>query len=251
MSDTVKSDIKKKVMVIQQVAHEGLGLIGEELIRKGVTVDTIRVYADESIPETICDYAALIVMGGPMGVYDEEEYPFIADEIRLIEEAFEADVPVLGICLGAQLMARARGAKVYKGKTKEIGWSRVRLTAEAQDDPITIYLPDEFKVFQWHGDTFDLPKGAVLLATSDEVPNQLVRIGPGSYAMQFHLEVTDPMIRQWLELPENIEYIKSAREEDGFGSDVESILAETPGNLPALQELSNIVFFRFFREVID
>ncbi|HXI09708.1 MAG TPA: gamma-glutamyl-gamma-aminobutyrate hydrolase family protein, partial [Thermodesulfobacteriota bacterium] len=172
-----------------------------------------------------------------------KEYPFIKDEIRLIESAMKTNTPALGVCLGAQLMAAAAGARVYKGKTKEIGWYGATLTEEGMDDRLFMGLSDEFTVFQWHGDTFDLPRGSVLLASSELFPNQAVRIGSRAYAVQFHIEVTEKMISEWIEV--NSEELKGLK---GVIDPVK-ILRETREKIVGLHAYGRTVIERFLRLV--
>ncbi len=141
-----------------------------------------------------------------MNVYEEEEYPFLVREDRLIKDAIKRDIPILGICLGAQLIAKAAGARVYKGEKKQIGWYPLRMTERAGEDPLFSGFPEELQVFQWHGDTFDLPEGATLLAR-DDLYHQAFRYGK-AYGLQFHLEITEGMIRDWIS-----EYEKEVKDE--------------------------------------
>jgi len=219
-----------KLLVLQHEECEPLGIFEELLKKKGVEYKYCRLYEDEA-PANLNKYNALILMGGPMNVYQEKEYPFLKDDDRLIKEALNKKKPVLGICLGAQLIAKALGAKVYKGREKEIGWHKLRLTKEGKKDSIFRGFEKEFMVFQWHGDTFDMPKGAVHLASSDTVPNQAFRFN-NSYALQFHLEVTAEMIRDWLK--EYGEEIKSLRGK----IDQEKILSDTDKHAKNLNELA-------------
>ncbi len=181
-----------KVVAIQHVPHEPMGYIEDVLKEMGVEFDYIRVYKGER-PE-IGDATHLVIMGGPMGVYEENRYEFLRDEKVLIREAVAKGIPVLGICLGAQLIASAFGGRVYPYR-KELGWFKVK---RVEEDPLTEGLPDEMTVFQWHGDTFDLPKGAKLLYSGDLVKNQAFRI-ECALGLQFHLEVTPEIVRDWVE----------------------------------------------------
>ena len=130
----------------------------------------------------------LVVMGGPMGVYETDKYPFLAHECRLIAELIRRERPVLGVCLGAQLLARALGARVFPGHGPEIGFGSVELTKEGKEDPLFGPSGPSFPVFHWHGDTFELPEGATLLASSTQYPHQAFRFGDYAYALQFHIE---------------------------------------------------------------
>lgn len=231
----------KKILVVQHVPHESLGTIGPLLERKGLGADFLRVYENHKVPRTIEGYSGLIVLGGPMGVYEQKAYPFIKGELKLIESALKTRTPLLGVCLGSQLMAAAAGARVYKGKKKEIGWYGATLTEEGLDDRLFMGLSDEFTVFQWHGDTFDLPSGSVLLASSDLFPNQVARIGSRAYAIQFHLEVTEKMIMEWIEVNrEELNGLKGV-------IDPGKIIQETRGKITGLKAYGRTVLERFLR----
>lgn len=145
------------------------------------------------------NFAAVVAMGGPMGVGDASALPWIADEIGYIARAVGAGVPYWGVCLGAQLLAAALGAKVYTGPAPEVGIGAVRRAPDAGADPVFGSLPAEFPVLQWHSDTFDLPPGAILLASSDAYPNQAFAVG-SAYGLQFHLETPPELAASWLEI---------------------------------------------------
>lgn len=185
-----------KVLVFQHVKGEGLGLFREFLARWAIPYDTVAFHQGDSIPP-LSDYDAVLVLGGPMNVYEEDRYPFLREEDRVIKQAVGEGKPYLGICLGAQLLAKALGAPVTANPVKEIGFGDVTLTDEAARDAVFGNLSGKFPVFQWHGDTFALPAGAVRLASSPDCPNQAFRYGSNAYAVQFHLEVTAAMVRQW------------------------------------------------------
>ncbi len=229
-----------KILVVQHVPSEGLGIIGPLIRKEGLEPVFLRVYKNEKMPRRIDGFAALIVLGGPMGVYEDKTYPFIKDELQLIRSALRERIPVLGVCLGAQLLARAAGADVYKGGKKEIGWYDVNLTAEGLNDGLFLGLPEEFRVFQWHGDTFDVPEGAERLASSRLFPNQVIRVGPRAYGIQFHLEVTEEMIRDWLVVnKDELKPLKSI--------DPKKIAKESTINLQALHACGRAVISRFLR----
>lgn len=232
-----------KCLVIQHVRSEGLGVIAPLLSSAGLAPEFVRVYKGDKIPRAIAPYPALIVLGGPMGVYEDDIFPFIKDELRLIESALKASTPTLGVCLGSQLLAKAAGAAVYKGKKKEIGWYDVTLTQEGLTDGLLLGLPEKMKVFQWHGDTFDVPSGAKNLAESDLFPNQLIKVGKAAYGVQFHLEVTEAMIKDWIEV--NSGELKSLEGE----IDPAEILRETPGNIAGLHRHGAAFVKRFLRLV--
>jgi GMP synthase-like glutamine amidotransferase len=229
----------KKVLIIQQVAHEGAGRLGDEIKDSGIDFQIIRAFDGQDIPRELEEDAALIVLGGPMGVSDESEYPFLKDELLLIESALKANAPVLGICLGAQLLARAAGARVYSGGAKEIGWYPLYINEEGRKDKLFDGLPSTVNVFQWHGDTFDVPTDGANLASSDLFPNQLIRVGERSYGLQFHLEVTGEMVSEWLKVnQEELNGLKGV-------IDPGKILTETLAMTPKLEEMGQSVFSKF------
>ncbi len=194
----VEKQAKRKALIFQNASGEGPGILGGILEHKGWALKIFHLYRGDPIPSDWMHYGLLVVMGGPMNVYEEEIYPFLTEETRIIENALKEGLPVIGFCLGAQLMAKACGAIVIKGLKKEIGWYPVRLTEQGMEDPLLKSFPDKFIVFQWHGDTFELPESAVRLVSSDGYFNQAMRIGSVSYGFQFHFEITRDMIAEWL-----------------------------------------------------
>ncbi|HBO85277.1 MAG TPA: GMP synthase [Deltaproteobacteria bacterium] len=229
----------KSMLVIQHVEHEGLGIIDDLLVKRGLKPDFVKTFRKDSVPKTIDGYSALIVMGGPMGVYEADIYPFISDEIFLIKDGLRKNIPMLGICLGAQLIVKALGSDVYKGKKKEIGWYKISLTNDGKMDELFNGLPDEFTVFQWHGDTFDIPDGCRCLASSDLFPNQIIKAGKNVYSLQFHLEVTGDMVKEWIDV--NDEELKSVKDYIDAGK----ILKEAPAFIKRLNEHGEVIFNRF------
>lgn len=195
---------KKTVAVLQHVECEPPGIITRFLKRKrNVYVKTVEVYNGAKIPASARGTDALLVLGGPMGVYEEKKFPFITKELHFIEKALEARIPVLGICLGSQLLAKAAGGSVFPGDRKEIGWFPVWLTGEGARDSVFCGFPKKFTAFHWHGDTFALPKSCTHLAYSSFFPMQAFRAGEHAYGLQFHVEVTSRMIKQWTALYKN------------------------------------------------
>ncbi|MEE9367852.1 MAG: type 1 glutamine amidotransferase [Pontiella sp.] len=173
-----------KLHWLQHVQFEGLGYIEEWAISRGAEISCTRLFAGETLPDLErVDW--LIVMGGPMGTYDHDDHPWLVAEKDFIRQAIEADKTVVGICLGAQLIADALGAKVYPGPQKEIGWFTIRRSEHAPH-----LIPEELTVFHWHGDTFDIPVGAVKLAASKLGINQGFAYGERSVGLQFHMETT-------------------------------------------------------------
>lgn len=219
------------MLCFRHVPFEGLGLIEPALRAHDIEVDYADLYqAGAPLPD-LAAYAGLIFLGGPMSVNDD--LPFLRREMEFILQAMEQRQPILGICLGAQLIARALGATVRRNSAKEIGWYGVQFTAAAGSDRLFHGLSPE-TVFHWHGETFDLPPGAELLATSDLCRNQAFRIGEGVYALQFHLEVTPEMIADWCDQDENC---GDVRELEGA--------VDPSFNAPRMAALSGQVFGRW------
>ncbi|MGB9803864.1 MAG: type 1 glutamine amidotransferase [Desulfofundulus sp.] len=189
-----------QALVIQNVEIEGPGLLQPAMEKEGWQLD-IRVMDRPGVylPDSLEGYKALIILGGPMNVYEEEAYPYLKQVDRLIKEAIEKDIPLLGICLGGQLIAKALGAPVVRNPVPEIGWYKLRLTPAGLKSPLFAGLPEEFFVFQWHGDTFVLPPGATHLAACKDCVNQAFSVGGRTFALQFHLEVNPEIIKTWAE----------------------------------------------------
>ena len=186
------------ILTIQHAEAEAMGLL-EPLCRElGVAWHLCHPYAGEFIPPATHPYQGIILLGGPMHVEEVEAYPFLDAEVQLVQQALRRQVPMLGICLGAQLLAKAAGSRVVRGPAPEIGWFPIRLTAEGQQDPLFAGVPAEFMTFHWHGDTYELPAKAVHLAVSDQYPQQAFRLGPQAYAVQFHGEITPAMAQRWV-----------------------------------------------------
>jgi len=185
-----------KVIIIMHDESEGPGTIEDFLAARKAQLHFVRLYAGENLPNIQNKFDGVISMGGPMNVYEDEKYPFLREEAIFLKQAIDQGIPTLGICLGAQLIARACGAKVNKAQQKEIGWSDITFTEAGQNDPLFWGLPPTIPVFQWHEDTFEIPEGGQLLATSIACTNQAFRYG-NAYGLQFHIEVTPKMIADW------------------------------------------------------
>lgn len=196
------------VLIVKNCSGEGPGTIADHLLGRGIPASIIDLEAGGALPDPD-RFTHLVVLGGPMAVYEMDRTPYLADEAVLIEKALKANVHILGVCLGAQLLAHVLGARVYPGGEKEIGWSEVALTDEGMADPCMAALAAAggrtAQVFQMHGDTFDLPTGAVRLASSPIYPNQAFRHDDRTYALQFHIEVTPAIVHGWLRNEQGID----------------------------------------------
>jgi GMP synthase (glutamine-hydrolysing) len=184
-------------VVLQHVAHEGPGAIALAVSDAGGDLTVVRVDRGEPAPapDAARRLAGLVVMGGPMSVHDLEAW--LPGERALLRAAVEANVPVLGVCLGAQQLAAALGAAVTPGPAPEVGVGEVHLTPEALHDPVFGPAPSPLPCVHWHGDTFSLPEGAVRLAGNDAYENQAFRVGVRAYGLQFHVEVTAALVAHW------------------------------------------------------
>ena len=229
------------VCVLQHEAVEPLGLIGVALSAAGVAARSVQVFAGEPVPTDLSGADGLIVMGGPMGVYEQDRYPFLAQEIALIQRAWRDDLPILGVCLGSQLLAAALGAPVTQAPRREIGWYPLAMTEAAASDPLWADLPVSWTGFHWHGDRHGLPNGATLLARSALTPCQAFRAGRHAYGFQFHMEVTPPIIDDWLST--------FAEEQQDGTQDRAQVLAGADAHLAAMQAIGARVFGRWARLV--
>lgn len=232
-----------KILVCQHVPYELLGTL-DPLFRNSrfrIKYNNFSRHPD-SIPK-IDTYDGLVVLGGPMNVDETDKYPHLAYEVDLIRETIHQKKPVLGICLGAQLTAKALGAKVKKNKVKEIGWYKINLTNDGKNDAVIAPVKKLSKIFQWHGDTFDIPDGATHLASSPDCANQAFKYKDFVYGFQFHLEVDEATIKRWLVVPENE---ADVAEMAGI-SDPQKILDETPHYIDELKQVSNEVFNEFIK----
>ena len=184
-----------RLVAFRHVPFEGLGLIQPALEARGIAVEYADLFQSGTALPDVASAAGLIFLGGPMSANDD--LPYLRQELQVIRQAAERSQPVLGVCLGSQLIAKALGAKVFQNSTKEIGWFDIRLTDAGRQDPILAALDTGETVFHWHGETFDLPEGAAWLAYSQACRHQAFRVGSNVYGLQFHLEVTPEMIADW------------------------------------------------------
>jgi len=184
------------LLVVKNIGIEGPGLWEGVVVEKGVEYRVVEAY-EEDVPTDPEPYSHVLILGGPMSANEEDKYPFLTREMELISSCVEVDKPLLGICLGAQLVAKTLGSRIYPTPAKEIGWHTVELTRPAAMDFLFSFMPKEVTVFQWHVETFDLPRHSVRLAASEVCPNQAFRFKNHIYGLQFHLEVTQGMVNTW------------------------------------------------------
>lgn len=184
-----------KIHYLQHVPFEGLASIEPWAVNQNHSLSATRFYDNEPLL-SVEDIDWLIVMGGPMNIYEDDKYPWLTEEKRFIEQAIKHDKTVIGICLGSQLIADVLGAKIYQGQYKEIGWFPIEMTDKTEDSAVFNSLPQKFTVFHWHGDTFDLPEGSTRLAYSEGCQNQAFVYNEKVLGLQFHLESTKDSVQQ-------------------------------------------------------
>lgn len=233
----------RKILVCQHVPYEILGTLNPLLKEAGFRIRYINFGRDPLATPSVDGYYGLIILGGPMCVDQTKDHPFLSHEIKMIQEAFYHNIPVLGICLGAQLIAKTLGAKVSPNKEKEIGWYDISLTEAGKKDKLLCHLAETEKIFQWHGDAFEMPKDAVHLASSPTCEGQAFRFGDKVYAFQFHLEVDEAMILRWLKVSPHLKELSALRGK----IDPEVIRQETHLYIEKSKKLSERIFQEFIK----
>jgi GMP synthase (glutamine-hydrolysing) len=230
----------KRVLALQHIWDDPPGYLGEIMEEFGIALDIVKV-GEQPLP-AVDGYDALIVLGGPQHVYDEQ-LPYLVDEKALLRTAVERDVPYLGLCLGGQMLASAMGADVKRHTLTEIGFCKVQLTEEGKHDPLFQGFNGFQEVFHWHEDVFDLPRGAIRLATGTVTPNQAFRVGKRAYGMQYHIELTPEMLDLWLQHPDYKKEIVKA-----LGPDVPASIEEERLQRYALyRKHTRLLFENFLR----
>jgi GMP synthase (glutamine-hydrolysing) len=227
-----------KILVFQHVAFEILGTLDPLLKSYGFRIRYVNFGRHPEARPRLEGYDGLVLLGGPMSVNDTTGHPHLETESRLIFEAMERGMPILGICLGAQLIARTLGAWVGRNPEKEIGWYDVEPTEDARDDPLLRHFGGSERIFQWHSDAFELPEGAVHLASSDACANQAFRLGDRVSRFQFHLEVDERLIERWLRTPVHREELERLAGQ----IDPEAIRRETHTRIASAKQLSDRIF---------
>lgn len=186
-----------RVLVVENIADTSLGLVGEALAEAGAEIVWSRPWSGEPLPAGPDHHDAIVVLGGEQSALDDHTHPYLPDLARLMKHFGAVEKPVLGICLGSQLLARAHGGSNHLGVAPEFGWHAVSPTEAGSQDPVLSAVGGTFPIFEWHTDTFSLPEGAVRLATGHNVENQCFRIGGKSYGMQFHFEASIDVVEAW------------------------------------------------------
>ena len=226
---------RRKILVFQHVPYEPLGSLDPLLRNAGFRIRYVNFGRNPLARPSLDGYAGLIVLGGPMNVGDVDTHPHLATEIELLRQAHARGMRILGICLGAQLLAHALGATVEAAPSKEIGWYDVAVSDAGRSDPVIGEFEPVQRVFQWHADRFELPDGAVSLARSP-VGEQAYRIGDTAYGFQFHLEVDRSLIERWITLPLYTAQLHADR------VDIDAIRSETVEHIAMLESLSQRTF---------
>ncbi|GAB4171850.1 MAG: GMP synthase [Terrimicrobiaceae bacterium] len=227
----------KKVLFIQHGDTDKPGILQDVLESRGVGLQIVRPYLGERVPDSVGSFVGLAVGGGGQGVYERDKYPYLTDEIALIRQAAADERPVLGLCLGGQLLAASLGADVRRGPVKEIGFFPVELDPITDYDPLFCGLPKSFVTTHWHGDIFDVPPGGMRLGRSALTPNQLFRYGHALYGLQFHLEMTPEILAEMVD--------ESREDLNAMGLDADLLAAQARECLPGIRELAGTVFSRW------
>ena len=253
--------MNRTVLILRHMPQESAGTLENALSGAGLRVRYVDLFREVPDKLPLDEASGLVVLGGPMNVDEVDRYPFLKLDVQWIQQAIEIKLPLMGICLGAQLLAKALGARVYKNPVKEIGWYPIEWLPAAGDDPLFTrgwyphYLratgadpsctaPPTALIFQWHGDTFDLPRGAVLLARGSSCQNQAFRWGTNAYGLQFHIEMTAAMIDDWLEKGGESEVVAA-------GMTPQAIRELTPLFLAWMQPLAAEIFGRFAQMCLE
>jgi GMP synthase (glutamine-hydrolysing) len=223
-----------RLLVLQHLYSEHPGSFADVIRERDIDVVTVALDEGETLPP-LRDVDAILVMGGPMSANDDDDHPWLAAERAFIRDAVQSGVPFLGACLGAQLLAASLDAAVYPGPAgPEVALGPVDVVAAGQDDPVFAGLAPSFVACHWHGDTYDLPDGAELLASTAQYRHQAFRVGDSAYAIQFHVEPTVEQIAQWRQIPEYVAALESVMDPEA----AEAFLRDTEATVPELSVTS-------------
>jgi GMP synthase (glutamine-hydrolysing) len=236
--------MSETLLALQHIACEPPAAFEDELLSRGHALVRVELDEGEPLPDWR-EFAGLIVMGGPMGAYEEDAHPWLGEEKRAIAAAARAGHPVWGVCLGAQLLASALGGRVYPGAEAAVGLLPVERTPAAAHDPVFRDAPDSFPTLQWHGDTFDLPRGATLLASSPAYRSQAF-VFERAYGLQFHLEVSPELAAEWGEVPAYSASLEAIRGPGALDRLVGEVTEHAASTLPLARDL----FGRWLEHVV-
>ncbi len=229
----------KPLLLVRNDGFETYGLAVPALRSAGAELLLVDAFEGQPLP-ALSEVAGVVMLGGTVNADQVERHPFLLDDRRLTRQAVDAGVPYLGICLGAQILARAMDRPVVKAARRELGFEPVHPTEAAANDPLLSAFADGDRVFQWHQDTFELPDGAMLLATGEDVPHQAFRVGERAWGIQFHFEVDGAELEQWLEEADALMDLEAT-----WGKSSEEIRLEAKEHMPAHEERGRDVFRRF------
>jgi GMP synthase (glutamine-hydrolysing) len=235
----------KRVLALQHVWDDPPAYLTEILREHGIACDTVEV-EKMPVPEPV-SYQAIILMGGPQHLYADEHLAYFRQEKALLRQAVAEDIPTLGICLGGQLLASALGAEVRRHHLAEVGFFHIPLTAAGRQDPLFAGLPGQQLAFHWHENVFELPEGAILLASNENAPNQAFRYGPRAYGLQFHIELNTELINIWLRHPVYAQEIISTLNDEG----APARLAQEWTEKAALYQAHTRAMFENFLRIAD
>ncbi len=233
----------QQILIFRHLANEGPGYLAEFLQRNGVAYTIIAIDKNQPVPESLENVAGLVFMGGPMSVNDP--LPWIADEIWLIQQAFRQNLPMLGHCLGGQLISKALGGRVGPNPVKEIGWLPVQRTLDSGVQDWLRGLPENFEAFHWHGETFSIPSGATTILSSAECPYQGFVIG-NTLALQCHVEMTADMVRDWAQV-NDVEIAQASATIQSAAQMTERL----PERIHKLHQYADLLYTRWLRPILS
>lgn len=187
----------RMILFLKHIKIEGPETVYDFFVKKGFKTKTLELQQGDKLPKITKDIEAVVCLGGPMNVYEEAKYPFLAEEDKFIKQILKEEIPYLGICLGSQLLSKAAGSTVARSPQEEIGFFKVNLNEAGKKDPLFRGVDHVFDVYHWHGDMFNIPKNGALLASAPSCPHQAMRVGKNAYGLQFHVEITDKTIKEW------------------------------------------------------